>query len=356
MKRTLPSEEFFGIIFFAYFAYLKLLLISQKPALVFDFFVKDNSKGVRPIAFEGEISCNFVCPDAKISEKIFVSIKYIERSKKIVVIFKLKSPASFFAALEVLLHTKSTSLLASFLDELAWGLFECFLSVEKPKFSDNYFFCPCVLFSNKFINPYKLLFSPCLDILSDDVLCILYSLFQKRKSKFSYINVSADDILFLRGIKKNSKNYKIEDKKRILRSLEALGAFGLIRFKKLKRFEWMVFIPQAKFDCGFLMPRELFELNFKNKYFEKFLAQIVSYLIYKGKFKLKLKVPVDFILSHNKYIKPYLIREKIENTFDYFVKTGLISSWQYLKINEDELLGANWLVKYKKLKIEFCVN
>ena len=71
---------------------------------------------------------------------------------------------------------------------------------------------------------------------------------------------------------------------------------------------------------------------------------------------MNLKGPVDFLYKNVKYLKPFCARERIENAFDEMVKIGLIKNWEYKKINENELCGVDWIVKYKKLKIIFDIK
>ena len=43
------------------------------------------------------------------------------------------------------------------------------------------------------------------------------------------------------------------------------------------------------------------------------------------------------------------LRDKIESTLDNLCENKLIKSWHYFKINEENLVGKNWLEKWKEL-------
>ena len=347
MKKIFPQKCFYSAIFAAYLSFIKLLLEQGICEKKFTYKLK----GVRQKSFSATVLCNFNLGIRKISEKIYCDIKYEERSKRLSVAFKLKSPKSFLELLEAL-EKASLRLLASFLHELVWGLLEAIAEFEEVKLFDfNYFIVPNVLAdlkpANSFLTP---------RFLANDVFCILYNVFIKRKNPAAFVKVCADDILFLRGIKKIAAHYKIEDKKRIGAAISELCALNLIRARQIKKYEWKIFIPRADFADSYFVPREIFCLNPRTKYFEKYLAHLICAQIQRAKNILNLKDPVDFLYKNVKYLKPFCARERIENAFDELVKIGLIKSWEYKKINENELCGADWIVKYKRLKIIFDIK
>lgn len=347
MKKIFPQKCFYSAIFAAYLSFIKLLLEQGICEKKFTYKLK----GVGQKSFSATVLCNFNLGIRKISEKIYCDIKYEERSKRLSVAFKLKSPKSFLELLEAL-EKASLRLLASFLHELVWGLLEAIAEFEEVKLFDfNYFIVPNVLAdlkpANSFLTP---------RFLANDVFCILYNVFIKRKNPAAFVKVCADDILFLRGIKKIAAHYKIEDKKRIGAAISELCALNLIRARQIKKYEWKIFIPRADFADSYFVPREIFCLNPRTKYFEKYLAHLICAQIQRAKNILNLKDPVDFLYKNVKYLKPFCARERIENAFDELVKIGLIKSWEYKKINENELCGADWIVKYKRLKIIFDIK
>ena len=69
-----------------------------------------------------------------------------------------------------------------------------------------------------------------------------------------------------------------------------------------------------------------------------------------------LIVMIEFLYKNVKYLKPSCARERVENAFDELVKIGLIKNWEYGKINENTLCSANWILRYKKLKIVFDIK
>lgn len=347
MKKIFPQRCFYSAIFAAYLSFIKLLFEQGVCEKKFTY----KQKGVGQKSFSATVLCNFNLGIRKISEKIYCDIKYEERSKRLSVAFKLKSPKSFLELLEAL-EKASLRLLASFLHELVWGLLEAIAEFEEVKLFDfNYFIVPNVLAdlkpANSFLPP---------RFLANDVFCILYNVFIKRKNPAAFVKVCADEVLFLRGIKKIAANYKIEDKKRIGTAISELCALNLIRARQIKKYEWKIFIPRVDFADSYFVPREIFCLNPRTKYFEKYLAHLICAQAQKAKNILKLKGPVDFLYKNVKYLKPFCARERIENAFDEMVKIGLIKNWEYKKIDENELCGADWIVKYKKLKIIFDIK
>ena len=351
MKRILPHQCFCAAIFNAFFEFLKAVLIQKAYKKKILFTLNKIPKGVRQKSFSTSIISDFDCLYGKISEKIYFSVKYEERSKRLSVAFKLKSPKSFLELLEAL-EKASLRLLASFLQELVWGLLEAIAEFEEVKLFDfNYFIVPNALadfeYANSFLPP---------KFLVNDVFCILCNIFIKRKNPAAFVKVCAEDILFLRGIKKIAAHYKIEDKKRIGAAISELCALNLIRARQIKKYEWKIFIPKNFCFDYYFAPREVFCLNPRTKYFEKYLAHLICFQIQHSKTVIKLKDPIDYLYKNIKYLKPSSARERIENAFDEMVKIGLIKNWEYKKINENELCGADWIVKYKKLKIIFDIK
>ena len=347
MKKIFPQKCFYSAIFAAYLSFIKLLLEQGICEKKFTYKLK----GVGQKSFSATVLCNFNLGIRKISEKIYCDIKYEERSKRLSVAFKLKSQNGFLKLAKAG-KKASLRLLASFLHELVWGLLEAIAEFEEVKLFDfNYFIVPNVLAdlkpANSFLPP---------RFLANDVFCILYNVFIKRKNPAAFVKVCADDILFLRGIKKIAAHYKIEDKKRIGAAISELCALNLIRARQIKKYEWKIFIPKNFCFDYYFAPREVFCLNPRTKYFEKYLAHLICFQIQHSKTVIKLKDPIDYLYKNIKYLKPSSARERIENAFDEMVKIGLIKNWEYKKINENELCGADWIVKYKRLKIIFDIK
>lgn len=352
MKRISPPQEFYGAILHAYFDFLNLALTALKSEKKTVFCYKDKIKGVGQWLFRGQIVCNFDLSDKKISEKILVSVKYDERSKKLLVSFKAKDKDSFILALNAV--KKTSVLLASFLDELVWGLAEVFLKVEKPVFRNfDYYICPYVEGRFYPLNPYYILknrFNT--GYFADDVLCILYNVYTQRQNRFCLVEMSADDIIFLRG----HKTYRNSDRKRIKEAINTLCALNLIRVKKVKKYVWQFYVLQNRLRDGFLVPKEVFGINPAAKYFEKCLAFYIFYLASVSCFEFKVAYALNYLKKKTKGKRPSRIREKIESAFDYLVKIGVIEGWEYKKIDENKLCGENWLLAYAKLKIVFFVK
>lgn len=346
MKKIFPQRCFYSAIFAAYLSFIKLLF--EQGVCEKKFTYKQKGVGQKP--FATTILCDFSLGIRKISEKIYCDINYEERSKRLNIAFKLKSQNGFLKLAKAG-KKASLRLLASFLYELVWGLLEAIVEFEEVKLFDfNCFIVPIMAdfeYANSFLPP---------KFLVNDVFCILCNIFIKRKNPAAFVKVCAEDILFLRGIKKIAAHYKIEDKKRIGAAISELCALNLIRARQIKKYEWKIFIPRVDFANSYFVPREVFCLNPRTKYFEKYLAHLICAQIQRAKNILNLKDPVDFLYKNVKYLKPFCARERIENAFDELVKIGLIKNWEYKKINENELCGVDWIVKYKKLKIIFDIK
>lgn len=349
MKKIPPPEEFYGAILDAYFKFIAINTTLDSPAggKVFVFYMQDNLKGVGHKPFCGQINCNFNYSGKKISEKIFIGIKYEERSKKLSVRFKLKDKDSFKNSLEGIKNA-SGDLLASFFNELAWGLAEAVFKVEKPHFKNiDCYICPLVKNSPqpRFSNLENI---PECTLFCDDILCILFNIYNSRKEIFSFVEISADDIIFLRGIKPRT-----QERKRVAAAINTLCGLNLIRVKKIKRYKWIFCVLQNHVQGGWLIPKSLICANPSKKYFEKYLGDYICFLISNSHFEFKVKTAVGWLLKKTKYKKLSLLRDKIEHAFDYLVQIGVIENWEYKKIDEEKLKGEFALFKYSKLKIIF---
>ena len=317
MKKIFPQKCFYSAIFAAYLSFIKLLLEQGICEKKFTYKLK----GVGQKSFSTTVLCNFNLGIRKISEKIYCDIKYEERSKRLNIAFKLKSQNGFLKLAKAG-KKASLRLLASFLYELVWGLLEAIVEFEEVKLFDfNCFIVPIMAdfeYANSFLPP---------KFLVNDVFCILCNIFIKRKNPAAFVKVCAEDILFLRGIKKIAAHYKIEDKKRIGAAISELCALNLIRARQIKKYEWKIFIPRVDFADSYFVPREVFCLNPRTKYFEKYLAHLICFQIQHSKTVIKLKDPIDYLYKNIKYLKPSSARERIENAFDEMVKIGLIKTW-----------------------------
>lgn len=348
MKKILPHQDFFCAVFWAYFEFLKLVIIQNKyeKSFIFDAADKETKgvKGVRHKSFSEKYTLDFNLTDKKISGKILCSIEYKERSKKLFVTFKLKSPDIFIKTLKAL-QQASFALCAEFFNELAQRLLEALLPVETPEFNFfDYYFAPVIKCKKS---------APQQDF-SDDITCILYSIYLFRKNKFSFVRINADDILFLKERKRYCANYKNKDKKQIAKAISRLQYLGLIYAKKIKNFEWKFYFFENSVQSAYIVPKEIFTLNSK-KHFEKYLAHLICKLAQSSKSSLRLKKPTEFLYKNIKYIKPSIAREKTECAFDELVKKGIIKNWQYGKIDENKLCKTDWIVNYKKLSIIFSL-
>ena len=345
MKKIFPYQEFYCAIIWAYFEFLKLAIIQNEYKKSFIFSMQDKKtkgiKGVRHKSFSEKYTLDFNCTDKKISGKISCSIEYKERSEKLIVTFKLKSPDIFMKTLKALQQT-SLALCAGFFNELAQRLLEAVLPVENPRFEFfDYYFAPV------------LKYYPKQDFL-DDVACILYNIYLFRKNKFSFVRINANDILFLKGRKRHCANYKNKDKRQIAAKISKLNSAGLIHARKIKNFEWKFYFFENSLQGAYIVPKEIFTLNSK-KYFEKYLAHSIFELAQNSKRTLRLKKPVEFLYKKIKHIKPSIARDKIECAFDELIKKGIIKNWQYHKIDEEKLCKKDWILDYKRLSIVFSL-
>jgi hypothetical protein len=52
------------------------------------------------------------------------------------------------------------------------------------------------------------------------------------------------------------------------------------------------------------------------------------------------------------FLAPYKIRERLENTLDDLAHDNIINNWFYKSIDEEALLGKNWLFWWEKLSVK----
>lgn len=353
MKKISPPICFYGAILHAFFNFLKAALFDKKGESTSLFYIKNKTKGVGHKPFGGQIVCNFDCLGRKISEKILVEIKYVERSKNLLVAFKSKDKDGF-AYLPKAMKNSSAQLLASFFNELAWGLAELLFEVEKPNFKNfDFYILPVVKKDFSCLNPYEIIKKQYLcSCFTDDILCILHNVYNQRKNQFSFVEITLDEIIFLRG----NKSARKQDRKRVLEALDTLCALNLIRIKKIQKYKFAFCVLQNRIKDGFLIPREILSINPSNRYFEKFLGVYLCYLASMSCFEFKLNIALKYLCKNKNPKRPFLLRDRIERAFDFLQKVGIISKWEYKKIDENRLCGENWLYRYSKLKIIFCIK
>ncbi len=354
MKKIFPNKLFYSAIFNAYLDFIQSI---SNHNLAYKKYTYDysNLKGVRQEQFKGIIDFNFKLLDKLISEQIYVGIKYDERSKKLYVAFKLKSFENFILTFNSIKNSRFIGLYPSFLDELVWSLIKTLVPIESPTIEQNdYFISPLIDKNTKYINPFNAMqINEEEKYFIDDVLTILYNIYQNRKNKISIVKISANDILFLRGNKKECINYRDIDRKRVKKAVLALEKLNLIKLKTLKRYEWGICVLENKIQDGFFIPNSILKLSPRFNKYSKYLGTYICSKIHKGKFDFRLKNIVDYILNKRDKIKPLALRELIEDSMDKLQEIKLIKHWQYKKIDENKLNKHNWLLDYKKLSIEF---
>ena len=175
------------------------------------------------------------------------------------------------------------------------------------------------------------------------------------KSKVLPLNISVTDIMKNRGLIQNKNangyrgGYKNEQKIKVHAALNILNSANLLNVYEVSQFNYII-LPSLIFNnfsaksCNI----NLVKFNYKTQLNER---NIANYLLNSKKEKIKIKDLINLIQITSKSLKPTQLRDKLENIMDNLSNKDFIKSWHYLKINEDELYGKNWLEKWLELFI-----
>lgn len=188
-----------------------------------------------------------------------------------------------------------------------------------------------------------------------DVFHIIYSYYYHYKNKKKGLYVSADDILSSRGLIKNANakgfrsGYKNEQRQKVRAALNILNSLDLVNVHEIRPFHY-VFFPSSKIQNKGInfYPITFVGYNLKSQLWER---RFSFYLYDNRKERHKIKDLIALVEPFCGSLKPMQLRDKTEDVLDKLCENGIIKSWYYLKVNEEELTGKNWLDKWFQLYI-----
>lgn len=191
--------------------------------------------------------------------------------------------------------------------------------------------------------------------LVSDVFNIVYSILVSQEVIDLKSEISADDILSVRGLVKNLNHrgyrggYKNHERIKIHNALNVLNAIGLLVVREVEKFIYLVSVPyQLRLQKRYAFPKKLVEYNYKTQLWNRRLGFcLCSNDI--GRIKVRrLFMQVEDLCAS---FRPAQIRDKFEEVMDNLVDDGVIKAWHYEKIDEIVVQGKNWLEKWKKLYV-----
>ncbi len=192
------------------------------------------------------------------------------------------------------------------------------------------------------------------DFISD-VFNIVHSLFVGLNPIKSGLFVSADDILSIRGLAKNANSkgvrggYKTLDRTKVHLALQGLNYLDMLYVTTLSDFNYVISIPaHIKAMPKFSFPKKLVEYNYKTQLWQRRLGYCLC-ANKTSKIKIsKLYAEVEELCGS---FRPVQIRDKMEEVLDYLASDGIIANWHYEKIDENAMIGKNWIERWKKLYV-----
>jgi len=206
-----------------------------------------------------------------------------------------------------------------------------------------------------------------------DILLIIFHLYLTNKSLDGLLYFNTDDILILRGVKKNkalkngSTGYKREVRERIRSKIFKLYSYKIFAMVDYKDFNFVLdFSEEFTKDIESTMEidRKLLALNPYTKSWHKSIGLFLSFRAHKLKIASKRKgfegkktrcfeIQVRKILSKVKPLSvPCKTRERFENALDELNACGVFKGWQYKNIDENELSSKNWLFFWHLLSVK----
>ncbi len=204
-------------------------------------------------------------------------------------------------------------------------------------------------------------------ILNDSITDIFHILFNESvcsEFKGGHFFISADEILTLKDKKKNINSkgnrggFKEKLKQKVHKDILFLSFLGIINFQEIEKYNYSISFNRKVFnEHNIIYPiqRKLISYNPKTHFWHKRIGEYLSFNNYISGQKhivIKSQCLTDLIKAETTSLKPSLIREKLENTLDTLSEDGIISGWEYKKINEEELKGKDWFIKYSKIKLK----
>ncbi len=188
-----------------------------------------------------------------------------------------------------------------------------------------------------------------------DVFHIVSSFCSDVKYKQTPIIISVDNIMQTKGLAQNPNakgfrsGYKIEQKEKIQASLNLLNKASLLNVMELSPYKYLITLGKNLMQSEIKSyPIKLVQYNYKTQIWERRFAH---YILTTKKEINKISKLISLMNDQINSFKPSQIREKFELALDNLCDEGIVKSWHYSKINENEMSGKNWLEKWKKLSI-----
>jgi len=236
------------------------------------------------------------------------------------------------------------------------------------------------------------------DLTVDVLNAVVHLLIESSKTSDMKVLFNVDDLLFIRG-KKASKNqkgirggYKESQRLEILEQLELLANIKInilnaylpmLNENKVKIYSkyagespvillekadgenmfyvtpgevLAISIQGAAMKTG-LIHRKIAEYDYYRNFWEKRIGNYLAWIWRSRQNKADFLVPimVDTLLKQvNNEIackNAQNTRNRLENALDKLENDGVIKGWQYIDIDEDALVGRNWINNWLKLKL-----
>lgn len=192
------------------------------------------------------------------------------------------------------------------------------------------------------------------DFISD-VFNIVHSMFVGVDPINGRMEISADDVLSVRGLLKNANSkglrggYKNHERLKVHQALRALNYLDMLVVTNVSGFNYQISIPHhLRHIPKYNFPKKLVEYNYKTHLWQRRLGFCL-----RANKTAKIKVQKLFheIEELCPSLRPAQIRDKFEEVLDYLASDGVIQDWHYEKIDENAMQGKSWIERWKKLHI-----
>lgn len=195
-----------------------------------------------------------------------------------------------------------------------------------------------------------------------DILIIIFHLYLTGKKADGLLYFNTDDILILRGVRKNKalKNgmsgYKKEVRKRIDVKIKNLARMKIFTVVDYKDFNFVLCMDEnIKNDIEkiIFINRGIVELNPLAKSWHKAIGIFLITLKYRQKTTVSnIQIKKFLNLVNYKTLFPFQVRNRLEDTLDELSGLSIIRGWQYKNIDENELASKNWLFFWQQLSVK----
>lgn len=187
-----------------------------------------------------------------------------------------------------------------------------------------------------------------------DVFYIVFSMFVQKDEKSVFL-VSVDEIMQVRGLKKNVSSsgrrggYKNIERQKVKKAIELLDKLHFLVAIEVSKLEYLVSIPiYLRTKMHSVLPKRLVQFNYKTQLWHRRFG----FYIYKcRKNKIVVKEFFHLIKDLCSSLRSGQVRDRFEYVMDELVDFGLIKDWYYCKIDENQLQGKNWFEKWLRLNI-----